>query len=791
MRNLIFVMNDANRPRSTGVLLSQTHAKTLAVKGTHLGNGLCLRMAGIEGVNMNKVNQLKRQFLGAPLLALLGSATLSACGGGDSLPNLNTLPAGVTQVSKTAYRATTVGGGSTAATQDLLTGGVGISGVLTTAGTPAYVDPLNPTADELRRNALIANHRGLVDSTASGGYGVLYGPNIDLNGQNTLGEGLVPGVEYIGVLDNGTHRKNVVMAVQIPDSFDVNAPCLVVGPSSGSRGVFGAVAAASEWGLKRGCAVALTDAGKGMGLYDPGDDSVNRIDGTRASRLAAGALAHFAADISDLARVAFNAAFPNRLALKHAHSQQNPEKDWGSDTLVAVRYGLYALNQEYAATVDAGKAVRFTAGNTLVIGAAVSNGGAAVLRAAELDQDGLIDGVVAFEPSAQPSTTVGYGVLFAGGAVAGYGKPLLDYFTYGNLYQPCAALATSAAMTETSVFNYLTLVNGIYATNTKAADRCAGLRAKGLLAGVTTADQAADALSKLRAYGWTADNDQMHNAHYGLGNAAIISMMYTNAFGRFSVTDNVCGVSAAAVDAAGAPVATGLAAKAQSFATGNGTVNGTPATVVYNDSLGGAKSWLLAISPSTTKADFALDSALCQRALVTGVDSVTGGGLSSGTVPTRAQSDAVRAGMADVLLNGNLRNKPVLIVAGRSDALVPVNNSARAYVAYNRLVEGSGSQLRYIEVTNAQHFDAFLPLSGFDTRYVPLHAYFNQSMNAMYARLKSGAALPPSQVVRTTVRGGAPGAAPAISASNVPPISASPLLGNQIEFAGSSVSVPN
>ena len=44
--------------------------------------------------------------------------------------------------------------------------------------------------------------------------------------------------------------------------------------------------------------MALTDAGKGMGLYDPGDDSVNRIDGTRASRSAAGALAHFAANLS-------------------------------------------------------------------------------------------------------------------------------------------------------------------------------------------------------------------------------------------------------------------------------------------------------------------------------------------------------------------------------------------------------------------------------------------------------------------------------------------------------------
>jgi hydroxybutyrate-dimer hydrolase len=64
-------------------------------------------------------------------------------------------------------------------------------------------------------------------------------------------------------------------------------------------------------------------------------------------------------------------------------------------------------------------------------------------------------------------------------------------------------------------------------------------------------------------------------------------------------------------------------------------------------------------------------------------------------------------------------------------------------------------------------------------------------MDAMYAHLKSGAALPASQVVRTTPRGGVPGAAPAITASNVPPFVAAPVAANQIGFAGTSLSVPN
>lgn len=724
-------------------------------------------------------------------LTLVASAALTACGGGSTEALvLNTTPAGVTDLGYKAYRATSTGAASTAAGQDLLTAGLGKSGIASTAAAAltTYADPANPSADELRRNAIQSNYRGLVDNTANGGFGTLYGPNIDLAGGNTLGEGLVPGIEYVGVLDDGSGRKRVTMAVQIPDSFDANNPCIVVGPSSGSRGVYGAIGTASDWGLKRGCAVALTDAGKGVGLYDLSDDTVNRIDGSRATRSAAASLAHFAANISDTARSAYNALFPNRVALKHAHSQMNPEKDWGTDTLTAVSYALYALNQQYApaAANSSSKTVRFTPANTLVIAGSVSNGGAAVLRAAEQDSSGLIDGVVAGEPSAQPSTTTGYSVQFAGSTVTGHGKPLMDYFTYANLYQPCAALAASAALTETSIYNYLALT----AQTATATNRCTQLAAKGLVTGASTAEQAANALSKLRAYGWTADNDTMHNAHFTLGNAVIISMMYTNAYGRFSVTDNLCGMSASAV-AAGVPTAISTNAKAASFAAANGTVNGAPAAVVYNDSVGGAKSWNLGVSPSTGVADFSLDAALCQRALYTGVDTVTGAALSGTSTPTKAQSDAVRSGVAEVLLSGNLRSKPTIMVSGRSDALLPVNHSARAYAAYNQMAEGSASKLRYIEVTNAQHFDSFNSFSGFDTRFVPLHVYFVQAMNAMYANLKSGTSLPPNQVVRTTARGGTPGAAPAIAAANVPAISSAPAVADQIGYSGTAINVPN
>jgi len=726
------------------------------------------------------------QFAKLACVAGLGSTLLAACVFDDEPLPTNDLPAGITPLGMTAYPATAVGTGDTAATQDLLTAGLGRAG-LGAPAAPAYVDPLNPTAAELRRNAIYSNYRGLVDASAAGGYGSFYGPNVDVAGTATANAGLIPGREYVATLDDGSGNKRVTIIVQVPDSFSTAAPCIVLGPSSGSRGVYGAIGTSGEWGLKHGCAVALTDAGKGVGLHDLSDDTVTKVDGTRATRAAAGTLANFAANVSDAARTAYNALFPNRVALKQVHSQLNPEKDWGTDTLAAARYALYVLNDRYGSVADP---LPLRAGNTLVLAGSVSNGGAAVLRAAEQDGEGLIDGVVAGEPVTEMPTAEGYGIQFAGAAVAGYGKTLADFTTYGNLYQPCAALAAPALMAEVSLYNYISFAG----FTARATARCDGLAAKGLLTGADTAARALDALNKLRAYGWTPDNDTMHSAHWGLGNGPILSAMYPVSYGRFPVTDNVCNTSFAQVNpATGVPIPVVATTKAQSFAVGNGTANGTPAVPVYNDSVGGARSWPFATSVSTGVQDFGLDNALCQRALVTGVDE-TGAALTAtatSTRPTAAQSAAVRAGIAEVTVSGRLGGKPTVIVAGRSDALVPVNNNARAYAAFNRVQDGALSQLAYIEVTNAQHFDAFLSFGGFDTRFVPLHVYFNRAMDAMYAHLKTGAALPPSQVVRATPRGGLPGAAPALAAANVPPISAAPLVADQIGFSGTSITVPN
>ena len=170
---------------------------------------------------------------------------------------------------------------------DLLTAGLGRTG-LQSAVPPTIAVPTSPTAAELRRLAIYINYRALVDMTTNGGYGVLYGPNIDLNGGNTLGEGKIAGEECIAYADDGSGRENVTMMVQIPKGFNPKNACIVAAPSSGSRGVYGAIGTTGEWGLKRGCAVAYTDKGNGNGAHDLQNNTINLIDGVRADAVSAG-----------------------------------------------------------------------------------------------------------------------------------------------------------------------------------------------------------------------------------------------------------------------------------------------------------------------------------------------------------------------------------------------------------------------------------------------------------------------------------------------------------------------
>ena len=696
---------------------------------------------------------------GSVLATLVAAAIVTGCGGGSGGgADVNVVPAFLKALKRTIYDGNT---------DDLLTGGMGRTG-LGGATPPPIANAASPTAAELRKLAIYNNYRALVDVVPRGGYGVLYGPNIDRNGADTLGEGKIAGVEYIAYADDGSGLRNVTLAVQIPTTWDRNRPCIVTATSSGSRGIYGAIGTSGEWGLKRGCAVAYADKGSGMGVHDLATDTVNVQQGTRATAAAAGLASNFTS-LAGAALTAFNAAFPNRIAVKHAHSQQNPEKDWGRDTLDAIAFALYALNEEKGDRNPDGSTRRpYTAENTIVIASSVSNGGGAALAAAEQDTENLIDGVAVAEPAIALVGNNNLRVMRGTTTLVGTGRPLYDYFTLANLLQPCAALSTRAAGSPGLGF-----VPAASATN-----RCTALKANGLLTATTTAAQAEEALDALIAAGWEPSTAVLHASHYAFATLPV-TMAYANAYGRFSVADNLCGYSYAGVDAAGKPAPLAAAALASVFGTGNGVPPMSGIQIINNLSPGGAVRDPISLSPSTGQSDFNVDGALCLRNLWTGSD---------------ANASRVQTGVAETQRTGNLHGKPAIIVHGRSDTLVPPAFTSRPYFGLNKIVEGAASQLSYIEVTNAQHFDAFIDnaaLPGYDSMYVPLHYYFLQALDRMYAHLTTGAPLPPSQVVRTTPRGGTPGQAPQITTANVPAIAQSPAAGNQITFANNTVVIPD
>jgi hydroxybutyrate-dimer hydrolase len=547
---------------------------------------------------------------------------------------------------------------------------------------------------------------------------------------------------------------------QIPDAFDRAHPCIVTGTSSGSRGIYGAIATSGEWGLKHGCAVAYTDKGTGNGMHDLEHGTVGLIDGTRAQASSAGTHATFLATMASGADMTtFNATTPHRVAYKHAHSQLNPEKDWGQNTLDAIAFTFWALDDALGAVNAKGEHLaEFRPDNTIVIASSVSNGGGAALAAAEQDSNGVIDAVVVGEPQVQTDE-----------------KPLYDYLSYANLFQLCASLAPSASPTGS-------LGDGA----TLATARCNSLHLKGLLTSMTTADQAAEALQKLHDYGFRSEGDALVSTHADVTTSVVVA--YANAYGKFAASDNVCGFSYGASDAtSGAPVALPDASALTSFAAGNGIPPTAGIGIIYNTSMGGAAQTKLATSPSTFAKDRALDGDICLRSLWTGTDPVTGFALVGTALDW---SQRVHAGVADVMRSGNLHGKPAIIVQGRSDTLLPVAHTGRAYTAKNAAAESAGSHLAYYEIENAQHLDVLAAVPGLDTRIVPLAPYLFQSLDMMLAHLQTGAIIAPSQVVRTTPRGGNAGAAPAITHANVPAIAATPAQSNVITVSGSALSVP-
>lgn len=644
-------------------------------------------------------------------------------------------------------------------TNDLLTAGLGKTG-LGSATPPVIADPLHPTVEELRKLAIYNNYRALVDPTPGGGYGTLYGPNVKADGTVTTNEGLIAGDEYIAFDKDDGGRGRVTMMVQVPDSFDPMSGCIVAAPSSGSRGVYGAIATAGEWGLKHGCAVAYTDKGSGTGAHDLQNNTVDLIRGDRADAAQAGDDSNFTARVSEQARTTFNAATPNRFAFKHAHSQQNPEKDWGEDVLNAIKFAFRVLNEKFH-----GRGVVINKRNTIVIASSVSNGGGASVRAVERDHDHLIDGLAVGEPNVNPKFTSRFTIVQGSQPpFAAHSRPLIDYITLVNVFQGCASAAPANATAPLNL--------------TPSPARCASLHDKGLLTSTTTPDQATEAQAIINKFGILPEQNVVQPGYWFAYVSQSISMTYANTYGRFSVLDNLCNYSFGAI-VSGVPGPLGAAAEAQIFGTSNGIPPTSGISLINNAAPGGAKE------DRVSTPDQNLDGALCLRSLALGRDAVSGGRLGPAAA---SQAHRIAEGVEDIIASGNLHRVPAIFVTGRSDGILPPNFASRAYFGLNNVVEGSLSPLHYYEVTNAQHLDSFNQFPGYNALLIPLHRYFIQAMDLMYAHLRQGRPLPPSQVVHTTPRGAG---APPTTIANVPPIADAPPPAAQITFAGGQVRIPD
>lgn len=539
------------------------------------------------------------------LVGLLG--TLAGCS--IRPPEPNTMPDPFDIIRETRHRGD----------DDLVSAGLGLDGLR--GPPPAVLDPKAPTAAELRRRAFYFNWRGIADLRPEGGFGRDYG-----------GVPQVPGREYHAFARRPGARQPHRVLAQIPDAFDRRRRCLVVTPVSGSRGIYGAVAFTGAWALPKGCAVVYTDKGAGSGWFDFASDEGVALDGTRARRGAA--VLEFEPD-SDPERVP-------RVAVKHAHSGDHPEADWGGHTLDAMAFGLAMLTRAFP---ELGP---FTPENTLILAAGLSNGGAAVLRAAELDAGAAFDAVLAVAPNVHVEGT----------------RPLYDYASEAALLMPCALALPELAAGPSLLPNPI--------DPEAALGHCRALSDAGVLNATEPRTAASEAYARLRTGGWTEPALRLARLHTELGLWRTITAAYAHAYLRRSVQQPLCELDYAVLDPGGQARPSTAAERAQWWSDTAGLPPG-----------GGVQ---LRFDRRT--------SDLCLRELWTGASTLAG---------------ALRTAVAATRASARPRSARVLVLHGIDDGLIPIDFSSRPYAEAAR---SAGHSVLLWPLERAQHFDAFLAAPG-------------------------------------------------------------------------------
>lgn len=611
---------------------------------------------------------------------------------------------------------------------DLLTAGLGLAGLRGPA--PEFADPLAPTPTELRRRAVYQSYRGLLDVSEAGGFGRLFGPVADVR---------VAGVEYLVAVATPDGRGKTTVCLQIPAHFDASRPVLLAVASSGSRGIYGALPTAAEWGLRRGVAVVHSDKGTGNGVWDVDRGRGYLIDGTLSDD-AADPLQMFVPERSPALGVLGSHA-PHSLLFKHAHCGMNVESRWGLYLLQAIQVALELLTAERAS----GRAA-FTADNTMILAAGVSNGGATVLRALEADGGAVIDGAVVSEPNAVVGNRSA-GLRLQSGArqaqASGFG--LYDYSNLHYLLQPAAVLAETD---PTAPFAQQTV------TARPAYEKwCQELQALGVLPAGSINEGAAAARQMLLDAGILDSGLELGHFNLAAGLWPSVIVTYAAAYARLKPWEQPYGLGFAVADAAGLPRAVSDREAAVLWCDGSGIPPTAGVTLISNAADG--------VRRADPFGSVQLALAFAPERLLQLMPAMPR--LSPERVLLLAR---ITEGHTAAVMSGAVGNRPVVMLHGRADGLIPVNHSSRPYYAVAQ-ASGATPGLHYYEVVHGQHFDAFLGLPGFAERYVPLQPWIGASLDRVYARLTGGAALPPSQVVRSRPRAVGAAGIEALSAAHL------------------------
>ncbi len=580
---------------------------------------------------------------------------------------------------------------------DLATAGLGLQGLR--GAPPSFSHPLSPSRQELRRSAIYHNIRQILSVDESLGFGRLYGRYM----VGAEGELRVPGYELVVPLRYSDHSIAATVLLQIPDSFDWERPCLAVGAASGSRGLYGAAGVIGMWALEKRCAVVVTDKGTGAAFFWPTENLAVNIDG---SIEAPNTASHFFTGVeSALAR-----AFPHRVATKHAHNGRQEDRYWGDFVLAAVDIAFDLLRREFP------DRPALHPRNTLVMGAAISNGGGAVLKAAERDTQRRFDGIVLSEPNIP--VPVGYTYQWQeNGQIKRHSTDYLVNVAFTQaLYLPCAALFHDSSMMPAEAKAHWS------ATFSR---RCGDLRNLNLLRGDSLREQSAESLRKLEEKGYSTNSNPLALMFSRNLTWNGLLMNYTYSLGGFTFDEHLCGLSYAHVDSHGRPKAMPLALKNHVFTQSSGMLPGVGITIINDNDTRGPHS-LLTTNWSEGVSDLGLKNMRCMGDYL--------------------ESEPLQQALHALHVTGDLQGLPAIIVHGEADNIVQVKNTSRPYVVLNAKAEAY-SNVHYYEVNNAQHLDRIVAYPLFKQHFVPLQYYFESALDIMFAHLTDGTEIPSSRQV--------------------------------------------